>query len=302
MAVSSRTTLSGGTLALSARTSTLSNPIARSALSVEYVPPSMYGRPPMSTVGQIPGTAQLAATASTRSTAPVRSKVRRSPSRASTATTSRRCTGHVCTGSREASSQGISTMFVPADDDDTHALRFYAALGGKPSKVTLFEFSSPLSGAHEELGVPNVDTLSARPAISPASHPIPAGPPAPEPVRVVSCRFAHECAAGVEQNTPPSFWRRGRGCRPHRSFVGHPEPPQPEIRLARRSHRARCPYARLLGSRAATVFVARPRRACAVLEPSVGTSFRLPAGLWWSQQANAQREQPDRQDRGSDER
>ena len=46
---------------------------------------------------------------------------------------------------REASSQGISTMFVPADDDDTHALRFYAALGGKPSKVTLFEFSSPLS-------------------------------------------------------------------------------------------------------------------------------------------------------------
>jgi aminoglycoside 3-N-acetyltransferase I len=43
----------------------------------------------------------------------------------------------------EASSRGISTMFVPADDDDTHALRFYAALGGRPSKVTLFEFSSP---------------------------------------------------------------------------------------------------------------------------------------------------------------
>src|SRR6266702_2643787 len=49
---------------------------------------------------------------------------------------------------REASSQGISTMFVPADDDDTHALRFYAALGGKPSKVTLFEFSSPLSAGN----------------------------------------------------------------------------------------------------------------------------------------------------------
>ena len=46
---------------------------------------------------------------------------------------------------REASSQGISTMFVPADDDDTHALRFYAGLGGRPSKVTLFEFSSPFS-------------------------------------------------------------------------------------------------------------------------------------------------------------
>jgi hypothetical protein len=38
-------------------------------------------------------------------------------------------------------------MFVPADDDDTHALRFYAGLGGKPSKVMLFEFSSPFSPA-----------------------------------------------------------------------------------------------------------------------------------------------------------
>ena len=44
---------------------------------------------------------------------------------------------------REASSQGISTIFVLADDDDPHALRFYAALGGRPSKVTLFEFRSP---------------------------------------------------------------------------------------------------------------------------------------------------------------
>jgi aminoglycoside 3-N-acetyltransferase I len=43
---------------------------------------------------------------------------------------------------REAASQGISTMFVPADDDDTEALRFYTALGGTPSKVTLFEFGS----------------------------------------------------------------------------------------------------------------------------------------------------------------
>jgi aminoglycoside 3-N-acetyltransferase I len=44
---------------------------------------------------------------------------------------------------REASHQGISTIFVPADDDDPHALRFYAALGGRPSKVTLFELSPP---------------------------------------------------------------------------------------------------------------------------------------------------------------
>jgi aminoglycoside 3-N-acetyltransferase I len=40
----------------------------------------------------------------------------------------------------EAASQGISTVFVPADDEDTHALRFYGALGGTPSKVTIFQF------------------------------------------------------------------------------------------------------------------------------------------------------------------
>ncbi len=44
---------------------------------------------------------------------------------------------------REAGSERIPTIFVPADDDDTHALRFYAALGGRPSKVTVFEFRAP---------------------------------------------------------------------------------------------------------------------------------------------------------------
>jgi aminoglycoside 3-N-acetyltransferase I len=43
---------------------------------------------------------------------------------------------------REASGRGISTVIVPADDDDTDALKFYAALGGTPNKVTLFEFGS----------------------------------------------------------------------------------------------------------------------------------------------------------------
>jgi aminoglycoside 3-N-acetyltransferase I len=43
---------------------------------------------------------------------------------------------------REASRQGISTVFVPADDADAEALQFYAALGGTPSRVTLFEFTS----------------------------------------------------------------------------------------------------------------------------------------------------------------
>jgi aminoglycoside 3-N-acetyltransferase I len=40
---------------------------------------------------------------------------------------------------REATALGISTIFVPADDEDTHALDFYSALGGTPSKVTFFE-------------------------------------------------------------------------------------------------------------------------------------------------------------------
>lgn len=41
---------------------------------------------------------------------------------------------------REARDIGVSTIFVLADDDDAGAVQFYKALGGKPSKVTLFEF------------------------------------------------------------------------------------------------------------------------------------------------------------------
>jgi aminoglycoside 3-N-acetyltransferase I len=42
---------------------------------------------------------------------------------------------------REAASIGIEDVFVPADDDDVHALDFYRALGGAPSPVTFFSFS-----------------------------------------------------------------------------------------------------------------------------------------------------------------
>ena len=41
---------------------------------------------------------------------------------------------------REAHSLGISTVFVPAADEDTRALDFYRALGGTATKVTFFEF------------------------------------------------------------------------------------------------------------------------------------------------------------------
>lgn len=36
---------------------------------------------------------------------------------------------------------GIGTAFVPADDEDTHALEFYRAVGGVASPVTFFTFS-----------------------------------------------------------------------------------------------------------------------------------------------------------------
>lgn len=43
---------------------------------------------------------------------------------------------------KQAAELGIEVAFVPADDEDVHALDFYRALGGKPSPVTLFTFSA----------------------------------------------------------------------------------------------------------------------------------------------------------------
>jgi aminoglycoside 3-N-acetyltransferase I len=40
-----------------------------------------------------------------------------------------------------ATAAGIQVVFVPADNEDLHALDFYRALGGVPSPVTLFTFS-----------------------------------------------------------------------------------------------------------------------------------------------------------------
>ena len=43
----------------------------------------------------------------------------------------------------DATRDSIDTTFVPADNDDTHALAFYEAVGGEPSSVTFFTFESP---------------------------------------------------------------------------------------------------------------------------------------------------------------
>lgn len=40
---------------------------------------------------------------------------------------------------RWAAADDITVVFVPADDDDDHALAFYAALGGRPAPVTMFD-------------------------------------------------------------------------------------------------------------------------------------------------------------------
>lgn len=46
-----------------------------------------------------------------------------------------------------ARTAGIETAFVPADDEDTHALAFYRSVGGDESPVTFFTFSSGAKGA-----------------------------------------------------------------------------------------------------------------------------------------------------------
>jgi aminoglycoside 3-N-acetyltransferase I len=48
----------------------------------------------------------------------------------------------VTTLREQAAAAGIQTIFVPADNDDPHALDFYQALGGVPSAVTFFTFSA----------------------------------------------------------------------------------------------------------------------------------------------------------------
>ncbi len=39
-----------------------------------------------------------------------------------------------------AAADGIDVVWVPADNEDTHALDFYRALGGEPAPVTIFTF------------------------------------------------------------------------------------------------------------------------------------------------------------------
>jgi aminoglycoside 3-N-acetyltransferase I len=47
----------------------------------------------------------------------------------------------VATLRAEATAFGITVVFVPADNEDAHALDFYQALGGVATPVTIFTFS-----------------------------------------------------------------------------------------------------------------------------------------------------------------
>ena len=42
----------------------------------------------------------------------------------------------------DAAAAGIDVVFVPADNDDTHALDFYRAIGGRPAEVTIFDLGA----------------------------------------------------------------------------------------------------------------------------------------------------------------
>lgn len=86
--------------ATGATMTTRSYPCARSALATVRMPPSMKRRSPIVTGGQIPGTAQLAPTASTRLASPAESNTANWPVRASTAVTFRARDGQTLVGSR----------------------------------------------------------------------------------------------------------------------------------------------------------------------------------------------------------
>ena len=43
----------------------------------------------------------------------------------------------------QAAGVGIRELFVPADNEDVHALDFYRALGGEAAPVTIFTFRDP---------------------------------------------------------------------------------------------------------------------------------------------------------------
>lgn len=47
----------------------------------------------------------------------------------------------------EAAAAGVSSVFVPADDEDEHAIDFYRATGGVSSPVTFFTYSVDRRGA-----------------------------------------------------------------------------------------------------------------------------------------------------------
>lgn len=57
-----------------------------------------------------------------------------------------------------ASVNGAIDVFVPVDNEDTHALDFYRALGGTPAPITIFTFAAeqyPPGGPNENLHRPN---------------------------------------------------------------------------------------------------------------------------------------------------
>lgn len=45
----------------------------------------------------------------------------------------------------QAAAEGIDDVFVPAENEDVHAIAFYRALGGEPTAMTMFDFADDAS-------------------------------------------------------------------------------------------------------------------------------------------------------------
>ena len=201
-------------------------PAARSALSADRTPPSMYRRPSIVTGGQMPGTAELAATASTRLTPDAASKTVSSPDTQSIAVSFIGVTGHSRDGSRDsitASRSGSGTVsassanrpelrscsvgvLAPAMYDWRSAANLSQSItaissrdwsAGSTWRASSSSRDSPLptcAATFAPAEVPMTTSApvtscpaSASPASSPVIHAIPATPPPPS---TSACSFA----------------------------------------------------------------------------------------------------------------
>ena len=243
---------------IGATTTTRSYPAARSALAGERMPPSIKRRPLMVTGGQTPGTAQLAPTASTRSTPLPESNVASSPVSTSTAVMSRFPVGQSWVPSRAATTARRSAAGSVRDRTAIRPSRIRALTGFRragataqtnfaitrgPKLVTIspsagascVSYSSArvtpeliLAATPAPADVPTTRSAavrstprSASPASRPTSQAIPASPPAPSTsaLLVIATVLPNRRPNGQEP-PPPRRWPGRSPAAPGRPVTG----------------------------------------------------------------------------------